>query len=120
MIFSIYHVFFGFRWVRFGNFGRLFLWVLYYEKVRCGTVFFTINSARVIEYILCIGHYWATSFLDRSNGEQPDKHKMFTERSGTLSYMELWHAPSGLFGNVFRSKGRQPGWYDSMERANGA
>lgn len=27
VIFSIYHVVFGFRWVRFGNFGRLFLWV---------------------------------------------------------------------------------------------
>ena len=38
--------------------------LLYYEKVRCGTFFFTINSARVIEYILCIGHYLATSFLD--------------------------------------------------------
>ena len=42
-------------------------------------VSFTINSARAVEYILCIGHYWATSFLDRSNGEQPDIHIMFTE-----------------------------------------
>ena len=83
-------------------------------------VLYTIKYARVIENILCIWHYWATSLLDRSNGEHPDIHKMFTERSGTLSYMELWQAPSGLFGNVFRSKGRQLGWYDHMKRADGA